>query len=168
MTLSFALLGTSETQELPLTTSIFQTPISTSSANLVVFISSIPMATKLVQSVIIISHVVCWSCLLNTSPYLLLSCSIPFPTQQQPDMSIWRCSHLKVKLLTWPTGPSMPGLDFLPSIICVPCSLYASSMAFQVFRCVKHLLTTGPLHMLYPQSEISLPLCFTWLMPFCP
>ena len=73
--------------------------------------------------------------------------------------SIWRCFHFKVKVLTWPIGLSMLGVDFLPSIFCVPCSLYASYVAyFHVLRCAKHLLSTGPLHLPYPQSWVALPL----------
>ena len=97
----------------------FFTPISTSSAHLVIFVSSISMATILVQH-IITSHLVCWSCLLNISPCPLSPCSSLFPTQL-PEMYLWWCFHFKVKLLTWSKGPSMPGFDFLSNIIL--CSL---------------------------------------------
>ena len=97
MTLSFILLSTSETQELPWDTSVFHTLIATSSADLIIFISSISMATTWALHVVIISDQICWSCLLNTSPYLLLPCSIPFPTQlaeippEDVFISKWKC-----------------------------------------------------------------------------
>ena len=72
---------------LPLTTSVFHAFTSTSSGNLVIFISSLSMAHPGPACCIITSHLVCWCCLWNTSPHLLLSYSISSPHSFQRHLS---------------------------------------------------------------------------------
>lgn len=76
-----------------------------------------------------------------------------FPTQL-PETPIWRWSPLKVKLLTWPTGPSMPDLAFLPSILCVPCSLHACHMAFHFHLPIQGLCIAISVWNMLPSSAL--------------
>lgn len=89
-----------KTQELPWTLPVFHTLISASSADLVIFISPISHLHGYcldLAILFIISNQICWRCLLNASPYLLSSCSIPFPTQlsdvssEDVFISQWKC-----------------------------------------------------------------------------
>ena len=108
------------------------------------------MATTWALHVVIISNQICWSCLLNSSPYLLSSCSIPFPTQlsdvssEDVFISQWKC---------------YPGLQ---DSACLVLTCSRASFVFLALCMLamwpKHLLTTGPLHTLYPQSRTALPL----------
>lgn len=119
------------------------------------------MATAWALHAVIISNQICWRLPIST---LVLFHSFPHTAVRR---FFRRCFHLTVKVPPWPTGLSMLGVDLLPSIVCVPCSLYASYVAyFHVLRCAKHLLTTGPLHTLYPQSRTALPLLLHLLNAF--